>query len=123
MTKKIKLMIVDDSKTMRLTIAKIAKYIPGLEISGEASNGKDALEIYKEVMPDVVTMDLTMPQMNGVDTIENIIEMDENAKILVISSLTDLNTALRAIEAGALGFLHKPFSPDELSNKIKEILF
>ncbi len=116
-------MIVDHSKTMRLTIAKIAKYIPGLEISGEASNGKDALEIYKEVMPDVVTMDLTMPQMNGVDTIENIIAMDENAKILVISSLNDLNTALRAIEAGALGFLHKPFSPDELSNKIKEILF
>ena len=123
MAKKIKLLIVDDSKTMRLTIAKIAVHIPGLEISGQAENGADSLHLYTDLSPDVVTMDLTMPNMNGVETIANIIAIDPDAKILVISSLNDLNTALKAIEAGALGFVHKPFSPDELSNKIKEILF
>lgn len=122
MAKQIKLMIVDDSRTMRTTIANIAAHIPGLEIVGEAGNGADALPVYKKIMPHVVTMDLTMPRMNGVETIENIIAHDPKARILVVSSLNDLNTALKAIEAGAQGFLHKPFSPDELCNKLKEIL-
>ena len=122
MPKEIKLMIVDDSRTMRNTIANISKMIPGLVVVGEASNGADALAAFKALKPDLITMDLTMPRLNGVDTIGHLCEIDPKARILVVSSLNDLSTALRAIEAGAQGFLHKPFSPDELCAKLKELL-
>ena len=120
--KEIKLMIVDDSRVMRTTISGFAKQIPGLKIVGEASNGSDAIVAFKALIPDVITMDLTMPRMNGVDTITQIIAINPKAKILVVSSLNDLTTALNAIEAGAQGFLHKPFSADELCYKLKEII-
>ena len=118
----IRLMIVDDSKIMRNTISNIAKNIPGLKIEGEANNGAVAVQIFKSLNPHVVTMDLTMPKMNGVETIGRLLEINPDVKILVVSSLNDLTTALQAIDAGALGFLHKPFSPEELCSKLKEIL-
>jgi two-component system chemotaxis response regulator CheY len=70
--------------------------------------------MYKKLRPDVVTMDLTMPNMDGIDTIEKIIEMDADACILVVSALNDKATGMEALEKGAIGFINKPFTPEEL---------
>ena len=116
-----KLMIVDDSNIMRRRIER-SQTFEELELVGTAANGLEALEMFRKMDPDVVTMDLTMPQMDGIECIENIVKIKPAVRILVISALADKATAVEAMEKGANGFLNKPFTDRQLNEAIAELI-
>ena len=116
-----KLMIVDDSNIMRRRIER-SQTFEEIELVGTASNGLEALEMFKKMDPDVVTMDLTMPQMDGIECIENLVRIKPAVRILVISALADKATAVEAMEKGANGFLNKPFTDRQLNEAIAELI-
>ncbi|MBX5461178.1 MAG: response regulator [Steroidobacteraceae bacterium] len=114
-------MIVDDSNIMRRRIERSQNF-EELEVVGTASNGVEALELFKKMDPDLVTMDLTMPQMDGIECIENLVKLKPAVRILVISALADKATAVEAMEKGANGFLNKPFTDRQLNEAIAELI-
>jgi len=114
-------MIADDSNIVRSKIAR-ALGQHGLSIIGLASNGREALELFRTARPEVVTMDLTMPEMDGIECIRQIRAIDPKVRILVVSALSDKATAIQALKEGAQGFLDKPFTEAELSDAIGELL-
>jgi two-component system chemotaxis response regulator CheY len=116
-----KLMIVDDSNIMRRRIERSQNF-DELELVGTAGNGLEALELFKRTDPDVVTMDITMPQMDGIECIEKLVEIKPAVRILVISALADKATAVEAMEKGANGFLNKPFTDRQLNDAIAELI-
>ena len=119
-----RLMIVDDSNTIRNHIARLMvdSRLPGIEIVGLAGDGRKAVEMAGRTRPDYITMDLTMPHMDGEACIEQISQFLPDARILVISALSDKATAIRALTKGAHGFLQKPFSDESLVESLVEIL-
>ena len=116
-----KLMIVDDSNIMRRRIERSQQF-EELELVGTAGNGEEALELFKKTDPDVVTMDLTMPRMDGIECIGRLVELKPAVRILVISALADKATAVEAMERGANGFLNKPFTDRQLNEAIAELM-
>ena len=116
-----KLMIVDDSNIMRRRIERSQQF-EELELVGTAANGLEAIEMFRKMDPDVVTTDLTMPQMDGIECIENIVKLKPAVRILVISALADKATAVEAMEKGANGFLNKPFTDRQLNEAIAELI-
>ena len=116
-----KLMIVDDANIMRRRIERSQQF-EELELVGTACNGLEAIEMFRKMDPDVVTMDLTMPQMDGIECIENIVKIKPAVRILVISALADKATAVEAMEKGANGFLNKPFTDRQLNEAIAELI-
>ncbi len=116
-----RLMIADDSNIVRSKIAR-ALGQHGLSIIGLAANGREALELFRTARPEVVTMDLTMPEMDGIECIRQIRALDPKVRILVVSALSDKATAIQALKEGAQGFLDKPFTETELSDAIGELL-
>ena len=116
-----KLMIVDDSNIIRSKIARaLGKH--GLEIAALASNGQEAVRCYTTVRPDLVTMDLTMLNMDGIECIRRLRQINPDVRILVVSALADKATAISALKEGAQGFLHKPFTEDDLTEAMDELL-
>ena len=116
-----KLMIVDDSNIMRRRIERSQQF-DELELIGTAGNGLEALELFKKADPDVVTMDLTMPQMDGIECISQLVALKPSVRILVISALADKATAVEAMEKGANGFLNKPFTDRQLNEAIADLI-
>ena len=116
-----KLLIVDDSNIMRRRIERSQQF-DELEVVGAASNGVEAIELFQKTDPDIVTMDLTMPQMDGIECIEKLVELKPSVRILVISALSDKATAVDAMEKGANGFLNKPFTDRQLNEAIAELI-
>ena len=116
-----RLLIVDDSGIMRRRIER-SQQLEGLELVGSASNGLEALELFRRTDPDVVTMDITMPQMDGIECIERLVALKPAVRILVISALADKATAVEAMEKGANGFLNKPFTDRQLNEAFTELL-
>lgn len=116
-----KLMIVDDSNIMRRRIERSQQF-EELELVGTAGNGEEALELFKKTDPDVVTMDLTMPRMDGIECIGRLVELKPAVRILVISALADKATAVEAMEKGANGFLNKPFTDRQLNEAIADLI-
>jgi len=106
--KKMNILIVDDAIFMRKMLSDILKEA-GHRIAGEAANGKEAVEMYTKLKPDLVTMDIIMPEMNGIDAVKQIIEADERAVILVVSAMGQQQLVVEAIQAGAKDFIVKPF--------------
>jgi two-component system, chemotaxis family, chemotaxis protein CheY len=117
----LKLMIVDDSNIMRRRIERSQQF-EELELVGTAGNGEEALELFKRTDPDVVTMDLTMPRMDGIECIGKLVAMKPAVRILVISALADKATAVEAMERGANGFLNKPFTDRQLNEAIEDLM-
>lgn len=103
-----KVMIVDDAMFMRQTLRLMLER-NGFEIVGEAENGEQAIKRYKELQPDIVTMDITMPIMNGIDATKSIIALDPSAKICIVSALGQEEHVRHAIVNGARNFVVKPF--------------
>ena len=116
-----KLMIVDDSNIMRRRIERSQQF-EALELVGTAADGIEALDLFKRTDPDVVTMDITMPHMDGIECIARLVAMKPSIRILVVSALADKATAVEAMERGANGFLNKPFSDRQLNEAIAELL-
>lgn len=115
-----KLLIVDDSNIIR---RKIERSVFGRQFNvvGLAKNGLDAVNKLDRLDPQVVTMDLTMPEMDGIQCIENIISKNKQIRILVVSALSDIATGIEALEKGARGFLCKPFSDEQLVSALEEL--
>jgi two-component system chemotaxis response regulator CheY len=116
-----KLMIVDDSNIMRRRIERSQQF-EELQLVGTAGNGFEAIELFKRTDPDVVTMDLTMPRMDGIECIGALVALKPEVRILVISALADKATAVEAMEKGANGFLNKPFTDRQLNEAFAELM-
>jgi two-component system, chemotaxis family, chemotaxis protein CheY len=121
MRRSFKLMIVDDSNIMRRRIERSQQF-EELELVGTAGNGVEAIELFNKTDPDVVTMDLTMPRMDGIECIGRLVALKPSIRILVISALADKATAVEAMEKGANGFLNKPFTDRQLNEAIAELM-
>jgi two-component system chemotaxis response regulator CheY len=116
-----KLMIVDDSNLMRRRIERSQQF-EELQLVGTAADGVEALDLFRMTDPDVVTMDITMPHMDGIECIARLVAMKPAIRILVVSALADKATAVEAMERGANGFLNKPFTDRQLNEAIAELL-
>ncbi len=115
-----KVLIVDDASVVRLMIRKVLMQ-GGFEIVGEAVNGIDALTKYKELRPDVVTMDITMPEADGIQATKDIIAFDEDAKVVILSGIDQKEMLWQAIKAGAASYSVKPFENDRVLSTLKEV--
>ena len=116
-----KVLIVDDAAFMRMMLRDIlAKN--GFEVVGEADNGKVAVQMYSEVKPDVVTMDITMPEMDGIAAVKEIKAGDPNAKVVMVSAMGQQAMVIEAIRAGAADFIVKPFQPDRVLEALGKAL-
>ena len=113
-------LVVDDAAFMRMMIRDILAK-EGYVIH-EAVNGRDAIEKYAEIKPDLVTMDITMPEMSGLDALRAIRESDPNAKVLVVSAMGQQKMIVEALEHGAVDFLVKPFQPTKVLETVKKCL-
>ena len=118
---KIKVMIVDDSVIIRQMIKKYLSEL-NIEIVGTAGDGKSAIQLFKETQPDVVTLDITMPKVDGFTVLEEMVKENSNSKIMVITALTDKATGMRAIKTGAKGYLSKPFTPEKLRSSFDRLI-
>jgi len=114
------LMIVDDSNIIRRKIER-CNDSDKFRVVAAAANGVEAIELFKQTRPQVVTMDLTMPEMDGIACIQQLIALDAGLRILVISALSDKSTGIDALKKGARGFLCKPFTDDQLLEALTEL--
>jgi two-component system chemotaxis response regulator CheY len=116
-----KVLIVDDAAFMRMMLKDILEK-NGFEVVGEAPNGLKAVELYQNVRPDIVTMDITMPDMDGIEAVKKIKSIDSAAKIIMCSAMGQQNMVMEAIKAGARDFIVKPFQGDRVVEAIKKVL-
>ena len=114
-------LICDDAIFMRTMISDILQQ-SGFEIVGEAESGVQAIEQYKQVRPDLVTMDIVMPDMGGIDAVREIVSFDANAKILMCSAMGQQALVVEAIQAGAKDFVVKPFQPSRVLEAVQRVL-
>ena len=119
-----RLMIVDDSNMIRSRISRVVQAggLSHISLVGLARNGAEALRIARATVPDVVTMDLTMPEMDGIECIGQMLKILPRTNILVVSALSDKSTAIAALRLGARGFVAKPFSDDELKLALLDVM-
>ncbi|MFW5962505.1 MAG: response regulator [bacterium] len=115
-----RILIVDDASFMRMMLKNILNEA-GYEIVGEAENGKEAVDQYQEVNPDLVTMDITMPDMDGLEAVSKILEFDNNADIIMVSAMGQRSMVIEAIQAGAKDFIVKPFKPDRVLQALDNV--
>lgn len=119
-----RVLVVDDALFMRRMVSDILKK-EGLEICGEAENGKDAVEKYKQLKPDLVTMDIVMPkieEIDGIGAVKEIMKVDPQAKIIMVSAMGQHSLVVEAIQAGAKDFVTKPFQPSRVVEAFKRVL-
>ena len=114
-------MIVDDSPIMRRNLRKIV-IDAGHTVVAEAQNGQEAYDLYMKFMPDLTTMDITMPIVNGIDALKNILNDFPGARIIMISGLEQKQTVYQAIELGAKHYIIKPITIDKVISVINEVL-
>jgi NarL family two-component system response regulator LiaR len=117
---KIQLMIVDDHRVVRSGVKALIETEEGLEVIGEAADGREAVTKASGLEPDLVLMDLVMPEMDGVEATRRITEERNDLEILILTSFSEEERIIQAIKAGASGYLIKDASPDELVSAIKD---
>lgn len=115
----IKVMVVDDAAFMRMMIKDILSK-NGYEIVGEAENGAKAVEKYQELKPDLTTMDITMPEMDGITAVKEIKKVDAGAKIIMCSAMGQQAMVIEAIQSGARDFIVKPFQADRVLEAVRK---
>lgn len=116
-------LIVDDAIFMRKMLSDILSK-DGHKVVGEAENAKEAVELYSQLKPDVVTLDIIMPEINGVDAINairKITEKDKKAKIVMVSAMGQQEQVVEAIQAGAKEFIVKPFQPSQVTAAVRRL--
>lgn len=115
------ILVVDDAAFMRMMLKDILEKL-GYHVCGEASNGNEALEKYKELKPDLVTLDITMPEVDGIQALKNIKAYDKNALVVMCSAMGQQGMVLESIQAGARDFIVKPFNPDRIKEAMNKVL-
>jgi len=108
-----RILVVDDAAFMRLTLKTMLEK-NGYEVVGEAENGRKAVEMYKMLTPEIVTMDITMPDMDGIEALTEIMKFDSKAKVIMLSAMGQETKIREAVIQGAKGFVVKPFKEDYL---------
>jgi len=108
-----RIMLVDDAQVMRLVLSRILKGA-GYEIAGEASTGKEAVQKYGKIKPDLVMMDITMPEMSGIDAVKEIKKIDPQARVIMCTAIGQKSFVIEALEAGALNYIVKPFDQEKV---------
>ncbi len=116
-----RVLIVDDATFMRSTIRMMLER-NGIEVAGEAENGYTAIQRYDELQPEVVTMDITMPDMDGIRAVKEIMQHSPDAKIIMVSAIGQERLVREAILSGAKGFIVKPFEEAALIGSIRKLL-
>jgi two-component system, chemotaxis family, chemotaxis protein CheY len=116
-----RVLVVDDSTVMRKIITQHLKS-QAYDICGEAANGKEAIEMYKELDPDVVTLDINMPIVDGTTALKHILAYDPDARIVMVTSEGQKETVVEAIQAGAKGFIVKPPDKNSVCGRVREAL-
>ncbi|WP_163972062.1 response regulator [Oceanobacillus halotolerans] len=116
----VKVLVTDDAAFMRMQLKDNLTKL-GLEVVGEAVDGADAIEKCKELRPDLITMDITMPEMNGVDAVKEIKKLDGNVKMIMCSAMGQQNMVLEAIQAGAQDFIVKPFTFERIKEAVEKV--
>jgi len=115
-----RVLIVDDASFMRISLRKILES-NGFEVVGEAVNGLEAVNKYMILKPDIVTMDITMPEMNGVEALTQIKKQDPSAKVIMISALGQQSWVKKAIMLGAKGFVVKPYEQEYVVDTLNKL--
>ena len=116
-----RVLVCDDAIFMRTMISDILSGA-GYEVVGEAETGLQAIERYKQLKPDLVTMDIVMPDMGGIDAVREIVKDDPNAKVLMCSAMGQQALVVEAIQAGAKDFVVKPFQPSRVLEAVQRVL-
>ena len=116
-----KILIVDDSTYMRLNIRNIIREM-GLKVAGEAQNGKECIKKYKKFNPDLVIMDINMPEMGGIEALKKLKKYDSEAQVIICSAMGQQPLIIQALKAGAEDFIIKPFYKSKIKNTINNIL-
>ena len=116
-----KILIVDDAAFMRMMIKDVITK-NGFEVAGEAVIGMDAVDKYNELKPDLVLMDITMPEMDGIQALKKIKEGDGNAKVIMCSAMGQQAMVIEAIQSGAKDFIVKPFQPERILEAVQKVL-
>lgn len=115
-----RVLIVDDAAFMRASL-KLMLEKNGFQVIGEAENGLVGIKKYKELSPDIVTMDITMPEMDGIQAIKEIMKVDPKSKIIVVSAMGQEPYVREAVLSGAKGFIVKPFKEDQIVKALGKI--
>lgn len=116
-----KILIVDDNAFMRNTIKGVLTQA-GFDIAGEATDGAEAVNAYATMQPDLVTMDITMPNMDGVEALKELIKQDPGAKVVMVSAMGQESLVVEAVTAGAVDFVIKPFEPERVIDAVNKAL-
>ncbi len=116
-----RILIVDDSKTSRKFLKNML-IGAGFEVVAEAVDGIDGVEKYKEFKPDIVTMDITMPKLDGIDAVTEIMRIDPDAKIIMVTAAGQKNNVVEALKRGAIDFVQKPFDAEVIVEVIKKAM-
>jgi len=114
-----RVLIVDDTEMMRMMI-RMALETEGFEVVGEATDGEQAVVMYEELRPDVVTLDITMPNQDGIATCRKILQMDPQARVVMVTAMGQEDRIRAAVEAGARDFIVKPFDPARIISAVKK---
>ncbi|MCT4564070.1 MAG: response regulator [Maledivibacter sp.] len=115
------ILIVDDAAFMRMMIRDVLSK-NGYEILGEAENGQKAIEKFKELNPDLVIMDITMPEVDGIQAVKEIKKISPDAKVVMCSAMGQQAMVIEAIQAGARDFIVKPFQADRVIEAVKKVI-
>lgn len=116
-----RVLVADDASFMRQMIREIVE-AEGHEVVGEASDGDEAVEEFRRLHPDVVTMDIVMPRRSGIDAVKGIMDLDSGARIVMCSALGQETLVQEALQAGAKDFIVKPFKPDSVVTTLNKVL-
>lgn len=115
-----RILITDDALFMRVTLKNILTQA-GFEVVGEASNGHESLAMYQQLKPDIVTMDITMPEMDGIEALKQIRKVDPSANVIMCTAMGQKNMVVEAIQAGAKDFIVKPFQPERVLEAMNKV--
>lgn len=115
-----RILITDDALFMRVTLKKILTEA-GYDVVGEATNGAEAVKLYEQLKPDVVTMDITMPEMDGIQALKEIKKIDANARVIMCTAMGQKTMVIEAVQSGAKDFIVKPFQSDRVVEAVNKV--
>ncbi|MFE9708445.1 response regulator [Streptomyces sp. NPDC005930] len=121
MAEAIKVLLVDDHQVVRRGLRTFLEVQDDIEVVGEAADGAEGVDRAQELKPDVILMDVKMPGMDGVDALRRLRELDNHARVLVVTSFTEQRTVVPALRAGAAGYVYKDVDPDALAGAIRSV--